>query len=102
AAIRGGNNFYRGNSETGQLEIVDVDVVFTDPDGAWFRSDRVEPGDLSIISPIQAAVNGMKITLLQKMSDGSVISHSRSQDRAADNSALTAGAAAQAGAIGGQ
>jgi len=102
AAIRGGSNFYRGNRDTGQLEIVDVDIVFTDPDGAWFRSDQVQAGDLSIISPIQAAVNGMKITLLQRMSDGSVVTHSASQDNLTDDSALAAGGMVQSPVMGGQ
>jgi hypothetical protein len=59
-----------------------VQVVFTDPSGAWFRSDEVEPGDLAIVSPIQAAFTGMSITILERLEDGTIFTHEPVDDDA--------------------
>lgn len=72
SAIRGGENIFIGDPEEGVLRIYEVDLVFSSPDGAWFRSPDVSPGDLAITSPIRGSNDGMSITILQRMEDGSI------------------------------
>ncbi|MEL6723935.1 MAG: efflux RND transporter periplasmic adaptor subunit [Pseudomonadota bacterium] len=75
SAIRGGNNIFIGNPAEGELRIFEVDLVFSSPDGAWFRSPDVSVGDLAITSPIRGSNDGMSITILQRMEDGSIKNH---------------------------
>ena len=75
SAIRGGENIFIGDPEEGVLRIYEVDLVFSSPDGAWFRSPDVAPGDLAITSPIRGSNDGMSITILQRMEDGSIKNH---------------------------
>ncbi|MEO0448970.1 MAG: efflux RND transporter periplasmic adaptor subunit [Pseudomonadota bacterium] len=75
SAIRGGNNIFVGNPAEGELRIFEVDLVFSSPDGAWFRSPDVSVGDLAITSPIRGSNDGMSITILQRMEDGSIKNH---------------------------
>ena len=79
-AVRSGNKLFIGDGEAGQLRVHEVDIVFSDPDGAWFRSGEVSPGDLAITSPVQAAFDGMSITVLERMPDGSIYTHSDKTD----------------------
>lgn len=72
SAIRGGGNIFIGDPENGALRIYQVEVVFSSPDGAWFRSPDVLPGDLAITSPIRGSNDGMSITILQRLEDGSI------------------------------
>ena len=74
-AIRSGNKVFLGDVEAGELRIHEVDLVFSDPDGAWFRSDDVKVGDLAIISPLQAPFDGMSIVVLERQPDGSILTH---------------------------
>ena len=76
-ALRSGSRVYVGEPEEGTLRIFEVEPVHSTPDGAWFRSDEVEPGMLAITSPIQAGFDGMSITVLEKMPDGTIKTHSR-------------------------
>ena len=80
-AIRSGNQIYIGDPSDGELHIYEVDLVYSDPDGAWFRSDEVELGDLALTSPIQAAFSGMSITVLERMPDGSIKTHEPERNR---------------------
>lgn len=75
SAIRGGENIFIGDPKEGALRIYEVDLVFSSPDGAWFRSPDVAPGDLAITSPIRGSNDGMSITILQRMEDGSIKNH---------------------------
>lgn len=75
SAIRSGANIFIGDPEEGQLRIYDVDLVFSSPDGAWFRSPDVNPGDLAIVSPIRGSNDGMSITILERQEDGSIKNH---------------------------
>lgn len=75
SAIRGGSNIFIGDPSEGALRIFDVDLVFSSPDGAWFRSDDVNLGDLAITSPIRGSNDGMSITILERMEDGSIKNH---------------------------
>lgn len=79
ASLRGDNRLFVGEPETGQLSIRDVDVVYSDTEGAYLRSG-VEVGDLAIISPIQAAFDGMSITVMERMDDGSIKVYERESD----------------------
>lgn len=80
-ALRSGNKVYIGDGEAGQLRLVEVDLVHSDPDGAWFRSGEIEAGEMAIVSPVQAAFDGMSITVLERMPDGSIYTHSDTTDR---------------------
>lgn len=75
SAIRGGDNIFIGKPDVGELRIFAVDIVYSSPDGAWFRSDQVSEGDLAIISPIRGSNDGMSITILQRMEDGTITNH---------------------------
>lgn len=75
SAIRSGNNIFIGDPDAGALRIHEVDLVFSSPDGAWFRSPDVSVGDLAIVSPIRGSNDGMSITILQRMEDGSITNH---------------------------
>ncbi|MEO1553406.1 MAG: efflux RND transporter periplasmic adaptor subunit [Pseudomonadota bacterium] len=86
SAIRSGNDIFIGDPETGSLRIYEVDLVFSSPDGAWFRSADVSPGDLAITSPIRGSNDGMSITILQRMEDGSITNHNE-QSQSKDDGA---------------
>lgn len=75
SAIRGGDNIFIGEPSEGALRIFQVDLVFASPDGAWFRSADVAPGDLAIISPIRGSNDGMSITILERQEDGTILNH---------------------------
>ena len=75
AALRGENRLFIGDAEIGTLSIRIAEVIFLDRDGAYLSSG-VEEGELAVTSPIQAPFEGMSITLLQRMPDGSVKVHS--------------------------
>lgn len=77
SAVRSGDNIFIGEPESSQLRIYKVDLVYSDPDGAWFRSDDVKVGDLALTSPIRGSNDGMTITILQRMEDGTIKNHSR-------------------------
>ena len=82
-ALRSGNKIFLYDDEAGVLRIHEIDVVHSDPGGAWFRSDIVKPGDFAITSPLQAPFDGMSILGLERMPDGSIITHEpKSQDDA--------------------
>ncbi|MEM7493987.1 MAG: efflux RND transporter periplasmic adaptor subunit [Pseudomonadota bacterium] len=93
-ALRSGNRVYVGKPDDGQLRIYEVEPVFSTPEGAWFRSGEVEPGMLAITSPIQAGFDGMSITVLEKMPDGTIKTHKPKTD--ADDEEINSGALADA------
>ncbi|WP_084420224.1 efflux RND transporter periplasmic adaptor subunit [Henriciella litoralis] len=71
SALRGVDQVFIGDGPAGELHIRTVDVVYSTEDGAYVRSG-VAPGELAIISPIQAAFDGMKIQVVERMPDGSL------------------------------
>lgn len=91
AAIRSGNELYVGDPAMGELRIYKVDVVHSDPNGAWFSSAEIDAGALAIVSPIQAAFDGMSITLLERLEDGTIYSHEPGSDGDATLAASQAG-----------
>lgn len=83
SAIRGGNNIFIGEPENGALRIFPVDLVYSSADGAWFRSNDVEVGDLAIVSPIRGSNDGMSITILERLEDGTIKNHNEAANSAA-------------------
>ena len=85
SAIRGGNNIFIGDIEVGQLRIFPVEIVHSSADGAWFRSADVNIGDLAIVSPIRGSNDGMNITILERLEDGTIKNHT--EDIGSENDA---------------
>lgn len=81
-SIRSGNKIFLGDTEAGELRIHEVETIFTDTDGAWFRSDVVKVGDLAITSPLQAPFDGMSIVILERKPDGTIFTHGVSSEEA--------------------
>lgn len=75
SAIRSGDNIFIGDPEEGELRIYQVDLVFSSTEGAWFRSPDVNVGDLAVTSPIRGSNDGMSITILERLEDGSIKNH---------------------------
>jgi len=94
AALRGVDEVFIGDGPAGELHIRKVDVAFSDEDGAYVRSG-VEPGELAIVSPIQAAFEGMNIQVVERMPDGSLITRTprkmNDDEDAAETSTLVSG-----------
>ena len=70
-ALRGDDRLFVGLPDEGKLAIRQVKLIYSDPDGAYLASG-VEPGELAITSPIQAPFEGMSITVMQRMEDGTI------------------------------
>ena len=70
-ALRGEDRLFIGNPKAGTLSIREVDLIYSDPEGAYIRSG-VEVGEMAITSPIRAAFDGMKITVMERLEDGSI------------------------------
>ena len=74
AALRGVDEIYIGNPKAGTLTIRKIDIIYTDAGGTYI-AEGVEDGELAVVSPIQAAFDGMRIKVLERRPDGSVIAH---------------------------
>ncbi|MCZ4297577.1 efflux RND transporter periplasmic adaptor subunit [Henriciella marina] len=72
SALRGVDQVFIGDGPEGRLEIRTVNVVYSTDDGA-FVSTGVEDGELAVVSPIQAAFDGMSIQVVERMPDGSLV-----------------------------
>ena len=93
SAIRGENDIFIGKPEDGELRIFSVEVVHSSADGAWFRSDDVIPGDLAITSPIRGSNDGMSITILQRLEDGTIKNHNEAAKPKEDEASEDGGSA---------
>lgn len=71
ASLRGEDRVFIGDPDTGKLSIRKVDLIYSDPNGAYVRSG-VEEGEFAITSPIQAAFDGMNITVMERQPDGTI------------------------------
>jgi RND family efflux transporter MFP subunit len=71
ASLRGDDRIYVGNPDKGTLSIKTVDLIYSDTEGAYIRSG-VNEGDFAITSPIQAAFDGMSITVMERQPDGTI------------------------------
>jgi len=84
AGLRSNEQVYVGKPREGVLEIRDVDLIYSDTEGAYVMFG-LEPGELAVVSPIQAAFDGMRIKVLERRPDGTVISHDRDEDEIAED-----------------
>ncbi|MEO1015911.1 MAG: efflux RND transporter periplasmic adaptor subunit [Pseudomonadota bacterium] len=75
SALRGTDRLFVGDLDESVLRIRQVDLIYSDESGAYLRSG-VEPGELAIVSPIQAAFDGMRIEILERAEDGTIINRS--------------------------
>ena len=71
SALRGNDQLFIGDPESGKLSIRTVDVEYSDKDGAYFHTGA-DAGELAIISPVQAPFDGMSLTVMQRLEDGTV------------------------------
>ena len=62
------NNFH----STKALSIRKVDVLHTDESGVYFTGGA-DAGELAIVSPIQAAFDGMRLNIKERLSDGTIL-----------------------------
>lgn len=81
SGLRGDNQIYVGNPKEGTLSIRTASVLHTDADGAYLTSG-VAPGELVVVSPIQAAFDGMRIKVIERRPDGELITHEPDEDAA--------------------
>ena len=93
SALRGADQVFIGNGPEGRLEIRTVNVVYSTDDGA-FVSSGVEDGELAVVSPIQAAFDGMSIQVVERMPDGSLVPRTPRKSKS-DDAGEEATAAAQ-------
>mgnify|MGYP003668058713 FL=1 len=70
-AFRGDDQLFIGDAKSGKLSIRTVDLVYSDASGAYVRSG-IEAGELAIVSPVQAPFDGMSITVMERLEDGTV------------------------------
>ncbi len=67
---------FRSLKSTKILSIRPIDVVYSDETGAYFESGA-EVGDQAIVSPVQAAFDGMILRVQERRSDGTLIDESQ-------------------------
>jgi RND family efflux transporter MFP subunit len=79
ASLRGDDRIFIGNAEKGSLSIRTVDLIYSDPHGAYVRSG-IEEGEFAITSPIQAAFDGMNITVMERQPDGTIKTYEPVED----------------------
>ncbi len=90
SAMRGTNQLYIGDQAAGVLSIRPVDVVHTDASGVYFRSGA-DMGELAIVSPVQAAFDGMRLRIRERLPDGSLGPEPPRTEETAADATLTAG-----------
>ncbi|MCI4646135.1 MAG: efflux RND transporter periplasmic adaptor subunit [Hyphomonadaceae bacterium] len=98
SALRGENEIYIGNPKEGTLSIRQVDVVYSSDEGAYLTRG-VAAGELAVVSPIQAAFDGMRIKVLERQPDGSIISHEPETDDDGEAVAEASGESNAEGAV---
>ncbi|MEZ5955437.1 MAG: efflux RND transporter periplasmic adaptor subunit [Hyphomonas sp.] len=79
AALRGDDRLFIGVPDTGKLSIRKVDLIYSDPDGAYVRAG-IAPGEYAVTSPIQAAFDGMNITVMERLPDGTIKTYEPKSD----------------------
>ncbi len=72
AALRSDDRVFVGLPAEHTLEIRPVEVVYSDPSGVYV-SNGLESGELVIVSPIQAAFEGMNLEVYERTPDGELI-----------------------------
>ncbi|MEZ5999246.1 efflux RND transporter periplasmic adaptor subunit [Hyphomonas sp.] len=71
ASLRGDDRIFIGDTEKGTLSVRTVDLIYSDPHGAYVRTG-IDEGEFAITSPIQAAFDGMNITVMERQPDGTI------------------------------
>ncbi len=90
AALRGDDRVFIGLPDEGKLSVREVDLIYSDPDGAYIRSG-IEEGEYAITSPIQAAFDGMSIKVMERKPDGTIeIFEPKTKDKADAKTSETA------------
>ncbi|KCZ89021.1 efflux RND transporter periplasmic adaptor subunit [Hyphomonas jannaschiana] len=79
AALRGEDRIFIGNADKGTLSIRTVDLIYSDTHGAYVRSG-IEAGEFAITSPIQAAFDGMNVTVMERQPDGTIKTYEPTED----------------------
>lgn len=74
---------FRSLKSTKLLSIREIDVVYSDETGAYFENGA-EVGELAIVSPVQAAADGMRLSVQERASDGTLIGSQSSIDNNLD------------------
>ncbi|MEM1106720.1 MAG: efflux RND transporter periplasmic adaptor subunit [Pseudomonadota bacterium] len=92
AGLRSNNEVYVGKPQEGLLEVRPVELIYSDTGGAYVTAG-VAPGELAVVSPVQAAFDGMRIKVLERRPDGTVISHEPGMDK--DDTIARAGGEAE-------
>lgn len=72
SALRGSNELYIGKKTDGTLSIRNIDVLYADETGAYFRTGAT-PGELAIVSPVQAAFDGMRLGIQERLPNGTIV-----------------------------
>ena len=93
AGLRGQEDLFVGDKENGQLDIRKVEVLYSDNSGVYF-AEGAEPGELAIVSPVQAAFDGMRLTIRERRPDGSLVEEPE-EDDASDEARLASGTVAE-------
>ena len=70
---------FRSFKSTKLLSIRTIDVIYSDETGAYFENGA-EPGELAIVSPVQAAADGMRLSVQERAGDGTLIGRQSSAD----------------------
>ncbi|MBD3768823.1 MAG: efflux RND transporter periplasmic adaptor subunit [Rhodobacterales bacterium] len=71
ASLRGDDRIFIGDAEKGTLSVRTVDLIYSDPHGAYVRTG-IDEGEFAVTSPIQAAFDGMNITVMERQADGTI------------------------------
>jgi RND family efflux transporter MFP subunit len=79
ASLRGDDRIFIGDTKKGTLSIRTVDLIYSDPHGAYVRTG-IDAGEFAITSPIQAAFDGMNITVMERMPDGTIKTYEPVED----------------------
>ncbi|KCZ45258.1 MULTISPECIES: efflux RND transporter periplasmic adaptor subunit [unclassified Hyphomonas] len=79
ASLRGGDRIFIGDTKKGTLSIRTVDLIYSDPHGAYVRTG-IDAGEFAITSPIQAAFDGMNITVMERLPDGTIKTYEPVED----------------------
>jgi len=91
AALRGDDKVYVGVPDEHIMKIREVTVVHTDPTGVYMNGG-VESDELVIVSPVQAAFDGMSVEVYERTPDGELIPPpERKPEEETDEAALVAG-----------
>ncbi len=79
ASLRGDDRIFIGDADKGTLSVRTVDLIYSDPHGAYVRTG-IDEGEFAVTSPIQAAFDGMNITVMERQADGTIKTYEPVED----------------------